>query len=128
MGSLEFPPGTGPRHGTIDNDFRLFLVSELSNELFVYDWQNGPLPTLRAQLPVLPAGFTSAKPPASAAIRLSPDERFLYVSTRFADVITVFELENSTNGTLPRAVQQLGSCLLYTSTPTLPMRSNLSAS
>ncbi len=108
-GSLEFPPGTGPRHGTIDNDFHLFLVSELSNELFVYDWQNGPLPTLRAQLPVLPAGFTSAKPPASAAIRLSPDERFLYVSTRFADVITVFELENSSNGILPRAVQQLGS-------------------
>ena len=39
-----------------------------------------------------PRGLHSSESPASAAIRLSPDERFLYVSTRFADVITVFEL------------------------------------
>lgn len=108
-GSLEFPPGTGPRHGVIDSRSHLFLVSELSNELFLYDWQDGPLPSLRAQLSVLPTDFTSAKPPASAAIRLSPDERFLYVSTRFADVITVFELGASARDFLPRAVQQPGS-------------------
>ncbi|MFQ9705438.1 MAG: lactonase family protein [Enterocloster clostridioformis] len=43
---------------------------------------------------ILPSDAVYEEPPASAAIRLSPDERFLYVSTRFAEVITVFKIDH----------------------------------
>ena len=44
--------------------------------------------------PILPLDAVYEEPPASAAIRLSPDQRFLYVSTRFAEVITVFKISH----------------------------------
>lgn len=121
-GELTFPKGTGPRHGIFDRDQRrLFLVSELSNQLFVYeitsDTGNAPsaaaendsadraasetTPTynvasafqLQHVYSLLPEGAIYKEPPASAAIRLSADERFLYVSTRFAEIISVFAVE-----------------------------------
>lgn len=121
-GELAFPKGTGPRHGVFDKDHkRLFLVSELSNQVFVYaaDDISSPeipppphcdtaadVPFLHLQdvYPILQDGAVFHEPPASAAVRLSPDERFLYVSTRFADVITVFSID----GLILRQVQQTG--------------------
>ena len=44
--------------------------------------------------PILPLDAVYEEPPASAAIRLSPDQRFLYVSTRFAELITVFKISH----------------------------------
>ena len=81
------------------------MVSELSNELFVYEWTDPTSVRLRGRTPILPQNFTSDPAPASAAIRLSADERFLYVSTRFADVITVFALD----GFQAAPIQQVGS-------------------
>lgn len=105
-GAIPFEPGTGPRHGVFDRaGRRLFLVSELSNELFVYEWTDPTSVRLRGRTPILPQNFTSDPAPASAAIRLSADERFLYVSTRFADVITVFALD----GFQAAPIQQVGS-------------------
>ena len=43
---------------------------------------------------ILPLDVVYEEPPASAAIRLSPDQRFLYVSTRFAELITVFKISH----------------------------------
>ncbi len=106
VGAIGFEPGTGPRHGVFDGSGgRLFVVSELSNELFVYQWTSPAGIRLRGRRSILPEGFFSAEPPASAAIRLSRDERFLYVSTRFADVITVFEV----NGFEAVPIQQVSS-------------------
>ncbi len=106
VGTIPFEPGTGPRHGVFDGaGRRLFLVSELSNELFVYEWTNPASVRLRGRTPILPQNFTSDPAPASAAIRLSADERFLYVSTRFADVITVFALD----GLQATSIQQVSS-------------------
>ena len=51
-----------------------------------------PIRPAAGENPILPQNFTSDPAPL-AAIRLSADERFLYVSTRFADVITVFALD-----------------------------------
>lgn len=109
-GELRFEEGTGPRHGIFDNDHkRLFLVSELSNQLFVYslaaDTPSGPAITLEHVYPLLPGDAKYKEPPASAAIRLSPDGRFLYVSTRFADIISVFYID----GCQLKLVQQTGS-------------------
>lgn len=109
-GELRFEEGTGPRHGIFDKDHkRLFLVSELSNQLFVYslatDTPSGPAITLEHVYPLLPGDAKYKEPPASAAIRLSPDGRFLYVSTRFADIISVFYID----GCQLKLVQQTGS-------------------
>lgn len=107
-GELEFAKGTGPRHGIFNQDHsRLFLVSELSNQLFVYtigDNKNSLDLQLKSVNPILPRDAIYSQAPASAAIRLSPDERYLYVSTRFAELITVFGTEG---GTLTQ-VQQTG--------------------
>lgn len=106
VGAIEFEPGTGPRHGVFDRGGRrLFLVSELSNELFLYEWAGPSSIRLRQKQAILPEDFVSDAAPASAAIRLSADERFLYVSTRFADVITVFAV----NGFEAKPIQQMGS-------------------
>lgn len=109
-GELRFEEGTGPRHGIFDKDHkRLFLVSELSNQLFVYslaaDTPSGPAIPLEHVYPLLPGDAKYKEPPASAAIRLSPDGRFLYVSTRFADIISVFYID----GCQLKLVQQTGS-------------------
>ncbi len=109
-GELRFEEGTGPRHGIFDKDHkRLFLVSELSNQLFVYslaaDTPSGSAITLEHVYPLLPGDAKYKEPPASAAIRLSPDGRFLYVSTRFADIISVFYID----GCQLKLVQQTGS-------------------
>lgn len=123
-GELKFPKGTGPRHGIFDKAHRrLFLVSELGNQVFVYEADHAyaletslpshggtgesgvPFLHLHHVYPILPEGAVYHEAPASAAVRLSPDERFLYVSTRFADVITVFSID----GQKLRQVQQ-ASC------------------
>lgn len=99
VGAIAFPAGTGPRHGVFSEDgTRLYLVSELSNELFVIstsDW------AIQARTSVLPGGLTHRKD--TAAIRLSGDGRHLYVSTRTMDLLSVVELD----GDAPRLVQTL---------------------
>ena len=89
VGTINFPKGTGPRHGIFTRDGQtLFVVSELSNELFVF--QN--LKLVSAQ----PLLEQNDLPAAAAAIRLSPDEKFLYVSVRERNVICVFALAGVT--------------------------------
>ena len=90
IGSIRFNTGTGPRHGVITKDGKyLYLVSELSNELFVIrtsDWE------IETSIPVLANGEMHVRD--TAAIRMSEDERYLYVSTRTKNVISVIELHD----------------------------------
>lgn len=114
VGELVFPAGTGPRHGIFDEkQERLFLVSELTNQLFVYRIERSPGQTavffLEKTYEILRKGEEYSQTPASAAIRLSPDERFLYVSTRFADVITVFSVGGGPDACTLSPIQQIGS-------------------
>lgn len=113
-GAIKFPRGTGPRHGVFTKDHHFFfLASELSNEIYMYRMQDKTAdsfsPDADMELlsihPFLSKGTEYNTPPATAAIRLSPDERHLYVSTRFADIISVFLIED--NGL--RLVQQVKS-------------------
>lgn len=90
IGAIEFDAGVGPRHGVFTKDKQyLYLVSELSNELFVIhagDWK------IETVIPVLKSGETHIRD--TAAIRLSEDEKHIYVSTRTKDVISVIDVED----------------------------------
>lgn len=89
VGSIHFNANTGPRHGIFTKDSEyLYLVSELSNELFVIhagDWK------IETQISVFMNQEKHIRD--TAAIRLSEDEKYLYVSTRTKDVISTIELE-----------------------------------
>ncbi len=107
-GSIFFQSGTGPRHGIFTKDHRyLFVVSELSNELYVYRVESGIRMTMLSVTPLLTQEQTkqSLQSPASAAIRFSPDERHLYVSTRFTEIISVFQVQEGQ----VQLIQQTGS-------------------
>lgn len=92
VSELVFPEGTGPRHGVITEDQKtLYLVSELSNELFTIDLEN--MKIIR-QISILPNGLTHVKD--TAAIRMSEDEEYLYISTRTQDVISTVRIHPQT--------------------------------
>lgn len=87
------PKGCGPRQIAVDEQQKhMYIISELSNEVFVY--AIGAHYAFRCEqiCSVLPNG--EKENCASAAIRLSPNGRYLYTSTRGADIITVFEVIN----------------------------------
>lgn len=90
IGSIHFNANTGPRHGVFSKDGKyLYLVSELSNELFVIETDEW---NIIHQIPVLMSKEIHVRD--TAAIRLSDVEKFIYVSTRTKDVISVIELED----------------------------------
>lgn len=100
---IVFSPGTGPRHGVFTTDERLYLVSELSNELFYYHLVQNNSWELISKMSFLPE--QSATGSASAALRLSGDGRFIYISTRGSNLLSVFSIEGAT----PKMIQQI-SC------------------
>lgn len=117
IGSIHFNANTGPRHGVFSKDGKyLYLVSELSNELFEIETDEW---NIIHQIPVLMSKEIHVRD--TAAIRLSDDEKFIYVSTRTKDVISVIELEDhkptviqtvSCGGKHPRDFVLLGQYLL----------------
>ncbi len=92
---INFPKGSGVRHGIFvkKNDI-LYAVSELSGEVFTIEKEGFKI-------------INSSKvidyddKNSIAAVRLSEDEKFLYVSTRGDDSISVFDVSN----TIPSLVQ-----------------------
>lgn len=91
-GEILFPRGSGPRHGVFNREHtKLYVVSELSNELFVFHVKGNEF-CLMQSLPVLPEG--EAKAVASAAIRLAADESFLYISIRGINRLAVLDVRS----------------------------------
>lgn len=89
LGSIRFNTGTGPRHGIFSKDEKyLYLVSELSNELFVISTETWEI---LSEQPVLTSGERHVR--GGAAIRMSEDGRYLYASTRGKDVLSVFTVD-----------------------------------
>lgn len=129
-GEITFPDGSGPRHGVFNREHtRFYLVSEWSNELFVFSVCGREF-TLKQVMSVLPdeengesvrffsgengkaaAGEPakgtekSAESPAGAAIRLTKEEKFLYISVRGLNQIAVFDV----GGDRVRAIQHVPS-------------------
>lgn len=101
---MPFDKGTGPRHGIFNAAHsRFYLVSEYSNELFAFE-ADGLSFNLTKRINLLSAEQQPGS--SSAALRLSPDERYLYISTRGADLLTVISLQDKNS---PCTIQQI-SC------------------
>lgn len=91
-GELVFPEGSGPRHGVFNREHtKLYVVSELSNELYVFQVEGREFKLVQS-LSVLPVTEAANVAPASAAIRLTADERFLYISVRGMNLLAVVDV------------------------------------
>ena len=100
VGRIAVPPGSGPRHGIMDRDCRrLYVVGQKDNCLHGFDVE-GLVFRPACQIPLLDRPLVPQD--EAAAIRFSPDEKFLYVSVRGADQIAVLSCE----GSVPHLVQR----------------------
>ena len=92
-GVILFPTGSGPRHGIFHSkDRTLWMVTERSHELYHFNYADTRYQLLQ-QVSILPKDHPEYAASTTAAIRLSPDGRFLYTSTRGADIMSVFALD-----------------------------------
>lgn len=103
-GSVDVKPGSGPRHLTFSKDGKfVYLVQELDGTLttFSYD-KTGSLKQI-AETSILPKDFKGGT--GAAAIKISPDGNFLYLSDRVdANAISVYKIQK--NGSLELVEQQ----------------------
>jgi 6-phosphogluconolactonase len=101
-------PGFGPRHIVFHPTLPVaYLVGELSSKLAVldYDATTGTF-TPRAVLSTIPADWTEHN--GAAAVKLSDDGRFLYVSNRGHNSIATFSIDKSGNAKFDRFVSTYG--------------------
>lgn len=90
LGKIPMPSGSGPRHGLFDQAHRqLYVLGQKDNTLYCLDATDGRSFSPVWQVPLLEQALSPCD--EAAAIRLSPDERFLYVSIRGADQIVVLQ-------------------------------------
>ncbi|MCI5700901.1 MAG: lactonase family protein [Lachnospiraceae bacterium] len=88
---IQLKRGIGPRHIIFSSDYtRLYLVTEYSNQVLVFDTADY---TLLQQISTLPAGFVGLS--NCSTLCLSADGRYLYTANRFHDTITVFSVEEN---------------------------------
>ncbi len=87
---VALPKGVGPRHFVWNKDIDglMYVVCELSSEVFVVDTKKQN--KIIQSISTLPEGVTES---ACAAIRLSEDGKFLYVSNRGHDSIVVYRVK-----------------------------------
>ena len=103
IGSIRFPNGFGPRHGVLSNDGKwLYVIGELSNQLAAIELAQRGIVNV---ISVLEDNKINLKD--SAAIRISDDGRYVYVSTRGQNVISVIEVEQE-KMVLKQVVSTLG--------------------
>lgn len=100
---ISLPPGSGPRLVLFgpDGDFA-YLLTELSTELFTFRWDaaGGRLEEIdRRALDPVEADYARS----AAAITISRDGRFLYLSNRATNAIHVFAIDRRTG--LPNEIQ-----------------------
>ncbi|MDW7658341.1 MAG: lactonase family protein [Bacillota bacterium] len=85
-------PGYGPRHLIFAKDgHTAYCANELISSITTYRYDAGRLEKL-ATLSTLPTDYTGVS--YCAAIKLSPDGRFVYVSNRGHDSIACFSIES----------------------------------
>ncbi len=98
--SLTFPGGSGPRHITYA-DYKPFyyILSELSSEIFVYKYieKSNSILTHIQTIDSNSRNYTGIK--LGAAIKIHPNNRFLFTSDRGNNSINLFSI-NSSDGKL----------------------------
>ncbi len=83
-------PGAGPRHLAFHPDGRrAYLLNELQSSVVSFDYSDGVF-TKTGVYSMLPDGFSGET--KAAAIKISPDGRFLLASNRGHDSIAVFSI------------------------------------
>lgn len=123
--SIDIFPGSGPRHLEFSRNGKYaYLVNELTSSVVVLSYSSLDNTFTQVQyISALPATYIGIS--YCAAIHISPDNKFLYVSNRGHDSIAIFEIDQdtgklamisltSTNGKFPRdfAIDPLGNILL----------------
>lgn len=99
-GEIAFPHGCGPRHGVFNQEHtRFYLISEWSNELFVFKVYGREFVLQQVESILLDdspgrdrAAGEDGERASGAAIRLTRDGNFLYVSVRGLNEIVAFDL------------------------------------
>jgi 6-phosphogluconolactonase len=82
--------GSGPRHLAFNRAGNIaYLVNEIGNTVCVLDYKAGKF-SCRQIISTLPADFSGET--KAAAIRLSPDERWLFATNRGYDSIAVYRV------------------------------------
>lgn len=91
-GEINFPGGSGPRHLCFaNNDNITYVFSELTSEVFVLIYKEGEYRKTQS-IKTLPKNFTGEN--TGAAIRLHPNQKFIYVSNRGHDSISVLKISD----------------------------------
>ncbi len=97
----ELPPGTGPRHLVWRGEF-FFVAGELGSTVSSFRWRGNMPPERIATISTLPDGVNVENYPA--AIRNSPDGRFLLVSNRGQNTLAVLTADGEGQLRLLRTV------------------------
>lgn len=91
ISTFETTPGFGPRHIVFNNTGdTAYLVGELSSSVAVLNYKDCQLTHLQT-IKTIPDDWNQHN--GCAAIRITDDSRFLYVSNRGYDSIAVFEIQ-----------------------------------
>jgi 6-phosphogluconolactonase len=94
-------PGVGPRHFAFGKDgLQAYVITELGNTIIVYDFlpANGGL-VQRQVVSVRPPGFEGET--TAAEVRVHPNGKFVYGSSRGSDTIAVFAADAKTGDLSP---------------------------
>lgn len=94
--SYHFPHGTGPRHIAYINSKHIYVLSELTSEVFVFNYNsvknnNSILENIQ-KISSLPSEYRGDK--SGAAIRIHPNKKFLYTSDRKNNSISLFSIKS----------------------------------
>jgi 6-phosphogluconolactonase len=97
-------PGAGPRHGVVHPNNRfLFVANELNSTVTAYAHADGMLTPVETHS-TLPADFSGET--LAAAIRLTRDGRFLYVSNRIDEnSMAAFAVDEETGALTPVVIE-----------------------
>lgn len=109
------PAGSGPRHLVYDRSGKIaYLLNELGNTVISMRYDDGKFEAIQS-CTTLPRFVDCAT--KAAAIRLSPDENYLFASNRGYDSVAVYELDGKggmkftdlvlTGGSSPRDINML---------------------
>ena len=80
--------GSGPRQARLSSDEKLlYVITEYSNEVLVYDVADW---TLKQSISTLPENYFGAS--HCSTLCIAPDGKHLYAANRYADTITVMEI------------------------------------
>lgn len=91
VAEMKLRPGSGPRHAVFMEGLKTAcVINEIASDIAVFRYDDGFRFEPAQYISTLPIGFRGEN--TAAAVRLSPDGRFLYASNRGHDSIAAFRV------------------------------------